>query len=236
MTEKILNIDKQEQEKFDSLAPDWWNIDGQFKTLHDINPVRLDYIDRKISLAGKTVLDLGCGGGLLSEAMAKKGAHVTGLDISEEPLAIARKHCQQTGLDIQYINAIPEDYATRNEHRFDVVTCMEMLEHVPNPESIIQACARLIKTHGHVIFSTINRTPRAYLFAVLMAEHLLKILPPGTHDYARFIRPSELAVWCERQGLCVKDIAGMAYIPFLGHVSINKNPGVNYLMHASRSD
>ena len=236
MTEKILNIDKQEQEKFDSLAPDWWNKDGQFKTLHDINPVRLDYIDHKISLAGKTVLDLGCVGGLLSEALAKKGAHVTGLDISEEPLAIARKHCQQTGLDIQYINAIPEDYASRNEQRFDVVTCMEMLEHVPNPESIIQACARLIKTHGHVIFSTINRTPRAYLFAVQMAEHLLKILPPGTHDYARFIRPSELAVWCERQGLCVKDIAGMTYIPFLGHVSINKNPGVNYLMHTSRRD
>ncbi|MBM2830248.1 MAG: 3-demethylubiquinone-9 3-methyltransferase [Gammaproteobacteria bacterium] len=236
MPEAMLNVDAQEKGKFDALASEWWNPGGQFKMLHDINPLRLEYIDRGVKLAGKTVLDMGCGGGLLTEAMATKGAYVTGLDISDAPLAVAREHSQQSGLEIQYINAVPEDYAGQNEHRYDVVTCMEMLEHVPDPESIIRACARLIKPRGHVIFSTINRTLKAYLFAILGAEHLLKILPAGTHDYARFIRPSELAAWCQRHGLDVKDIAGMSYIPVMGHATLTKNPDVNYLLHACFGD
>jgi len=225
------NIDLNEKAKFDAFASDWWDPKGKFKTLHDINPIRLQYIEQHIALSGKKILDIGCGGGILTEAMARQGAFVTGLDISEAPLAIARQHCKQSKLDIQYVNDQVEQYADTHVHSYDVITCMEMLEHVPDPQSIVNACAELIKPGGQVFFSTINRTLPAYVLAVLCAEYLLNLLPVGTHDYSRFIRPSELASWCQQCGLSVKNIAGISYLPVIDHFSINKNPNVNYLMH-----
>ncbi len=225
------NIDLKEKAKFDAFASGWWDPNGKFKTLHNINPVRLQYIEQHIALSGKKILDIGCGGGILTEAMARQGAFVTGLDISEASLAIARQHCKQSKLDIQYINDTVEQYAVTHAHSFDVITCMEMLEHVPSPQSIVNACAELIKPGGQAFFSTINRTLPAYLLAVVGAEYLLNLLPVGTHDYSRFIRPSELASWCQQCGLSVKDIAGISYLPVINHFSINKNPNVNYLMH-----
>lgn len=230
----IKNIDTREKAKFDALASSWWDPDGTFKTLHDINPIRLQYIKRHVSLEGKNVLDIGCGGGILSEVLVKEGARVTGLDISESLLDIARLHSQQSNLDICYCNATAEEYALKSNRAFDVITCMELLEHVPDPQSIIKACAVLLKPDGQAFFSTINRTLKAYLYAVLGAEHLLHLLPVGTHDYSRFIRPSEIDSWCQKNGLRITDIAGISYLPFINRFTINKDPGVNYLIHCRR--
>ena len=231
MNNPSINVDTTEKNKFDALASQWWDANGKFKTLHDINPLRLQYIERHAALSGKKVLDLGCGGGILAEAMARQGAHVTGLDISEAPLEAARQHSAQSNLVINYINNTAEEYGSTSGQSFDVITCMEMLEHVPDPKSIIKACSALIKADGHIFYSTINRTPKAYLLAVLGAEYLLKLLPTGTHDYSRFIRPSELASWCREYGLKMTDTAGISYLPVIDHFSITDTTDVNYLMH-----
>jgi len=226
------NLDSKELAKFSSLADQWWNPEGQLKTLHVINPVRLAYIDAEVSLAGKRVLDVGCGGGILAEAMAKKDACVTGLDASERAIGVARIHSRQSGRNIDFIVSTPEKYASQQAESFDVVTCMELLEHVPNPESVIAACARLVKPNGHVILSTVNRTPKAYALAVLGAEYLFKLLPKGTHEYVQFIRPSELARWCRRQNMTVRHITGLTYLPLVNYCALSRKTDVNYMMHA----
>ena len=195
MSQEKINVDHAEVNKFEELAARWWDPHSEFKPLHEINPLRLEYIDRLASLAGKKVLDVGCGGGILSESMALKGAQVTGIDMGEAPLHVARLHLLESGLEIHYERIPVERLAAEQPASFDVVTCMEMLEHVPDPGSVVEACSRLVKPGGHVIFSTINRNPKSYLYAIIGAEYLLKLLPKGTHDYAKFIRPSELSRW-----------------------------------------
>lgn len=232
MTNHSKNIDTAERSKFDSLATDWWNHHGQLRTLHVINPLRLEYINNIVDLSGKSVVDVGCGGGLLCEAMATKGAVVTGIDISDISLSAAKSHCQKSNYNIRYELSDPESFARTHPEKFDVISCMEMLEHVPDPESVIGACATMLKPDGHLFLSTINRTGIAYLMAILGAEYILKLLPRGTHDYARFIRPSELAAWCQTHDLTIKDISGMSYLPVLRKAVLNKTPSVNYLMHA----
>ena len=224
------NVDINELEKFSSIADEWWNENGSFKTLHDINPIRLNYVKDCISLDGIKVLDIGCGGGILSEALAKEGAIVTGLDAAEENISIASKHAEVNSLDIQYVTDTAESYAETHNKRYDLITCMELLEHVPDPELLIKACATMIKPGGHVIFSTINRNMKAYLLAVLAGEYLLRLLPKGTHQYEKFIRPSELVNWCQSYGLVTNDISGLHYNPILKQCALDKNPDVNYII------
>lgn len=226
------NIDNTEIAKFSALSAQWWDPQGELKTLHVMNPVRVDYIDNRVSLAGKQVLDVGCGGGILAEAMVKKGAFVTGLDASESAIGVARAHSRDNGLQIEYLVSTPEQQASQQAGRYDVVTCMELLEHVPVPESVVSACARLVKPGGQVILSTLNRTPAAYLLAVVGAEYLLGILPRGTHDYAQFIRPAELASWCRAQHLTLRHITGLTYLPLVDYCALSRNTGVNYMLHA----
>ena len=228
----MLNIDNAEKIKFDALGHDWWNPRGNFRPLHEINPARIAYINMHAGLNGKTVVDVGCGGGILAEAMAGRNARVTGIDISEVTLECARRHGMQAGLSIKYETCSPEDFAATMEHQYDVVTCMELLEHVPDPLSVVAACAQLARPGGHVFFSTINRTVKSYLLGILGAEYILKLLPAGTHHYAKFIRPSELAAWCRHTGLEVLDITGILYIPFLHRAELTADTGVNYLLHA----
>lgn len=229
------NVDHAEVGKFEQLASRWWDRHSEFKPLHDINPLRLNYIDGIAGLSGKRVLDVGCGGGILSESMAAKGAEVTGIDMGEAPLEVARLHLLESGLDVTYRRAPAEELAAAEPASYDVVTCMEMLEHVPDPGSVIRACHALVKPGGHVFFSTINRNPKAYLFAIVGAEYLLRLLPKGTHDYARFIRPSELAGWAREAGLEVRDISGMTYNPLTQVYRLDKSDvSVNYLMASQR--
>lgn len=227
---KTENIDLKELEKFSSRAGQWWDSDGEFKTLHQINPVRLGFITQQTSLENKIVLDIGCGGGILSEAMTRSGAKVTAIDASQENISIALKHASDNQLDINYQVSLAEVFAEKNQEKFDVITCMELLEHVPEPGSIIQACSRMVKAGGHVIFSTINRNIKAYMLAVLTGEYILKLLPKGTHQYEKFIRPSELINWCNEQGLILNDLAGMNYNPLLNHCALTKNTDINYLI------
>ena len=222
------NADPAELAKFGELAHRWWDPQGEFRPLHDLNPLRLAWIDALAPLAGKTVLDAGCGGGILAEAMARLGARVTGIDLSEKPLKVARLHLLESGLSVDYQLASPEQYSALHAGAFDVVTCMELLEHVPDPASTVAACARLVRRGGRVFFSTINRNPKAYLFAVLGAEYLLKLLPRGTHDYARFIKPSELARWCRDAGLRPLELKGMTYNPVTNAYRLSEDCGVNY--------
>ena len=234
--EKPLNADPAELQKFGDLAHRWWDPNSEFKPLHDINPLRIDWIDQSVGLAGKRVLDVGCGGGLLSEGMAVRGAEVTGIDLSEKPLGVARLHLLESGQKVNYRLISVEQLAEEMPGHFDAVTCLEMLEHVPNPASVIAACARLVKPGGQVFLSTLNRNPKAYLFAVIGAEYVLKMLPKGTHDYTRFIRPSELSRWAKSAGLEPEEIIGMSYNPFLKEYSLGRDTSVNYLMRTRRAD
>ena len=231
----MLNADPAELDKFGELAHRWWDPNSEFKPLHDINPLRLDWINRSIGLAGKNVLDVGCGGGLLSEGMARLGANVTGIDLSEKPLGVAKLHLLETGQKVDYRKIAVEQLAEEMPGAFDTVTCLEMLEHVPNPSSVVSACARLVKPGGQVFFSTLNRNPKSYLFAVIGAEYILKMLPKGTHDYAKFIKPSELARWAKQAGLEPEEMLGMSYNPLLKEYSLGQDTSVNYLLRAIRT-
>lgn len=229
-----VNFDPQELAKFGELAHRWWDPNSEFKPLHDINPLRLGWIDRCARLAGKKVLDVGCGGGLLSEGMAALGAAVMGIDLSEKPLAVAMLHLHESGHRIDYRLVSAEALAAEMPACFDVVTCMEMLEHVPDPASTVRACASLVKPGGQVFFSTINRNPKAWLFAVIGAEYVLRLLPKGTHEYAKFLRPAELARFARQAGLDVEEILGMSYNPLTKTYSLGSDTSVNYLLRARR--
>jgi len=224
------NVDPNEVRKFEDLAHRWWDVDSEFKPLHDINPLRLNYIDERAHLKGKKVLDVGCGGGILSESMALRGAQVKGIDMGDAPLTVARLHSLETGVEIDYQKIPVEELAQTEAETYDVITCLEMLEHVPDPASIIEACARLVKPNGKVFFSTINRNPKAFVLAIIGAEYVLNMLPKGTHEYAKFIRPSELETWARQAGLSLNDITGMSYNPIFQHYSLGKDVDVNYLM------
>ena len=228
------NFDKEELDKFDDLAARWWDKDSEFKPLHDINPLRLNYIDEKAGLNGKKVIDIGCGGGILSESMALRGATVKGIDLATAGLSVAKLHAQQTAANVEYEKISAEALAELEPASYDVVTCLEMLEHVPQPDKIIQACATLVKPGGDLFFSTINRNPKSYLFAIVGAEYVLNLLPKGTHEYAKFIKPAELDDWIRITGLANQDLIGMSYNPLSGKYWLGKDVSVNYMMHAKR--
>lgn len=228
------NADQNELDKFSQLAHRWWDPNSEFKPLHQINPLRLEWIDSHANIVGKKVLDIGCGGGILSESMALKGAEVTGIDLSSKALAVARLHLMESGNAVTYIETSAEALAHESPASFDVVSCMEMLEHVPNPASTIAACAALVKPGGHVFFSTINRNLKAYVFAVIGAEYVLKMLPKGTHDYAKFIKPSELTRWAKSVGLEPDELIGLSYNPITQSYSLGRDTSVNYLLHTVR--
>lgn len=225
-----INADPSEIQKFSELAHRWWDANSEFKPLHEINPLRLEWINNIVPLAGKTVIDVGCGGGILAESMAKKKAKVTGIDLSEKALKVADLHSLESGVEVRYEKIAAEEMADREAGQFDVVTCMEMLEHVPDPSSIIRACKKLVKPGGHVFFSTINRNPKAYLFAVVGAEYLLQMLPKGTHDYQKFITPAELSQDIRNAGLQLNSMKGMSYNPITQIYSLNQDTSVNYLV------
>lgn len=231
---QTLNADPAELEKFGDLAHNWWDPNSEFKPLHDINPLRLEWINTHVGLAGKRVLDVGCGGGLLSEGMARCGADVTGIDLSEKPLGVAKLHLLESGQKVDYRKIAVETLADEIPGSFDAVTCLEMLEHVPNPSSVISACARLVKPGGQVFFSTLNRNPKSYLFAVIGAEYILRMLPKGTHDYAKFIKPSELARWAKLGGLEPEELIGMSYNPLTQKYTLGNDTKINYLMRTIR--
>lgn len=229
------NVDQQELGKFAVLAHKWWDTSSEFKPLHDINPLRLDYIDQHAGLAGKTVLDVGCGGGILSESMARRGARVIGIDLGEKALGVARLHQLESGVEVDYRCIAVEALVAEQAESYDVVTCMEMLEHVPDPASVVAACAALVKPGGQVFFSTLNRNPKSYLFAVIGAEYLLNLLPKGTHEYEKFIKPSELSRWCRNAALQVNEVTGMSYSPFSKRYWLNRDVSVNYIVRTTKS-
>ena len=230
------NADPAEIAKFEALASRWWDPKSDFKPLHEINPLRLNYIDQRCGgLEGKTVIDVGCGGGILAESMVLKGATVTGIDMGEAPLKVAKLHGLESDINVDYQQTTAEAMAEKHPAQFDVVTCMEMLEHVPDPSSVIAACAQLVKPGGTVFFSTINRNPKSYLFAIIGAEYLLRLLPKGTHDYAKFIRPSEMESWARHAGLNMRDVTGMTYNPLTQQYKLGRDLDVNYLAHCIRS-
>jgi len=230
------NVDAAEIAKFDALAARWWDPDGDFRPLHQINPLRLDYIRQRANLDGGKVLDVGCGGGILTESMAAKGALVTGIDMAEKPLAVARLHQHETGAEVEYLRTTAEALAAQRAGEFDVVTCLEMLEHVPAPQTVIAACTALVRPGGDVFFSTINRNPKSFLFAIVGAEYLLRLLPAGTHEYEKFIRPSELDTWAREAGLELAGSIGLHYNPITREYSLGGNVDVNYLMHFRRPE
>jgi 2-polyprenyl-6-hydroxyphenyl methylase/3-demethylubiquinone-9 3-methyltransferase len=230
-TATATNVDPNEIRKFEEIAHRWWDMDSEFKPLHDINPLRLNYIDNRAAIRGKKVLDVGCGGGILAESMAHRGAEVTGIDLGETPLSVATLHALETGIAMDYRQIPVEALAQEMPGQFDVVTCMEMLEHVPDPESVIRACATLVKPEGHVFFSTLNRNPKAFMLAIVGAEYVMKMLPKGTHEYAKFIRPSELEQAARKNGLDLINISGLSYNPLFQSYRISKDVDVNYMMH-----
>lgn len=233
-TETSQNIDNTERDKFDAVASGWWDPEGPFRPLHELNPARLKFITDRADLSGAEVLDVGCGGGILAESMARKGGLVTAIDVAPRVLATAKLHLHESGLSIDYRERTVEDQAQETPQAFDVVTCMEMLEHVPDPPSIIQSIQQLLKPGGHGFFSTLNRTPLAFALGIVGAEHIARLLPRGTHRYDRFIRPSELSAWLRDAGMEVQDIVGLHYNPITRSVMLGGNVRVNYLVHASK--
>jgi len=229
-----VNIDEAEIAKFEAMAPIWWDKQGDFQALHDINVLRLNYINARAPLAGKAVLDAGCGGGILSEAMASLGAVVTGIDMGEAALGVARLHLRQSGLKVDYQQATTEQFAESHPDQFDVVTCLELLEHVPDPAPVVAACKTLVKPGGDAFFATLNRNPKSFLFAIIGAEYILGLVRKGTHRYCQFIKPAELRVWAVNSGLSFKDLTGLHYNPILRKYSIGGNTHVNYLVHFRR--
>jgi 2-polyprenyl-6-hydroxyphenyl methylase/3-demethylubiquinone-9 3-methyltransferase len=236
MTTTRQNVDAAEVAKFDAIASRWWDPDGEFRPLHEINPLRLDWIRQHVDLAGCKALDVGCGGGILAESMANAGATVTGVDMGKGPLSVARLHQIESGVEVDYQQATAEEMATKHAAEYDVVTCLEMLEHVPSPTQVIASIAELVKPGGHVFFSTINRNPKSFLFAIVGAEYLLKLLPAGTHEYQKFIRPSELESWARAAKLQLKSSIGMQYNPVSKEYSLGPNVDVNYLMYFQRPE
>jgi 2-polyprenyl-6-hydroxyphenyl methylase/3-demethylubiquinone-9 3-methyltransferase len=226
------NYDTQELAKFAALAAHWWDPNGDLKTLHQLNPLRLCYIREKVSLEGLHVVDVGCGGGILAESMAAAGAMVTGIDLNKSVIDVAKLHQLESGAKVDYLHIATETLAAERPAHYDVVTCLEMLEHVPDPSAIVRACATLLKPGGHIFFSTLNRHPKAYLFAILGAEYILKLLPRNTHDYAKFIRPSELNSWARESGLITRELKGIAYNPFTSEFKLTDDISVNYLCYA----
>jgi len=225
-----MNVDLSEIKKFSAHASHWWDPEGDLKTLHQMNPLRLDYIDAKAILKNKKIIDIGCGGGLLTEGMAKRGAEVTGIDMSEPAITVAKLHQHESGTTVEYKVTLAETIASERPAQYDIVTCLEMLEHVPDPMSVIQACATLVKPGGHVFFSTLNRNLKSYLYAILGAEYILKILPKNTHHYAQFIRPSELITWSRKAGLTLSAMTGIHYHPLKKEFSLTSDVSVNYLI------
>ncbi len=225
-----VNVDPAELEKFSELAHRWWDPESEFRPLHEINPLRLGYIEGIAGLRDKNVLDVGCGGGILAEAMAARGAQVTGIDLADKPLKVAQLHGLESGVAVTYRKVAVEDLAREMPQSFDVVTCMEMLEHVPDPSAAVHACAALLKPGGCAFFATLNRNPKSYLFAIIGAEYLLGLLPRGTHDYARFIKPSELSAWCRTAGLGISGITGMTYNPLTRIYALATDTAVNYIL------
>ena len=230
-SQNTLNVDPVEISKFEALAARWWDPNSEFKPLHEINPLRLNYIDDKAGLHGKNVLDVGCGGGILAESMAQRGARVTGIDMGEKPLTVAKLHSLESGITVDYRQVSAEELASQEAASYDIVTCMEMLEHVPDPASTIAACAKLVKPGGHVFLSTINRNPKSFLFAIVGAEYVLQLLPKGTHQYKNFIRPSELNSWARAARLHCDDLTGMSYNPLSRNYSLGRDVDVNYMGH-----
>lgn len=228
------NKDPQELAKFAALAAHWWDPAGELKTLHQINPLRLQYIDAKAPLLNKKVIDVGCGGGILAESMAKAGAQVTGIDLNPSLIQVANLHQFDAGTQVEYLEIATEIIANERKATYDIVTCLEMLEHVPDPAQIVNACAALLKPGGHVFFSTLNRNPKAYLFAILGAEYILKLLPKNTHDYAKFIRPAELSEWARKAGLQPREMKGISYHPLNKTFSLTNDTSVNYLFYATK--
>ncbi|MBK8451814.1 MAG: bifunctional 2-polyprenyl-6-hydroxyphenol methylase/3-demethylubiquinol 3-O-methyltransferase UbiG [Thiofilum sp.] len=236
MSTSTTNVDLNEIRKFEDIAHRWWDQESEFKPLHDINPLRLNYIDERSNLKGKNVVDVGCGGGILAESMARRGASVTGIDLGETPLSVARLHALDSGIQVAYRKISAEALAAEMPQAFDVVTCMEMLEHVPDPSSVIQACATLVKPGGQVFFSTINRNAKAFALAIVGAEYLLNMLPRGTHEYAKFIRPSELEAWAYEAGLDLQHTTGMTYNPLFQRYRLGRDIDVNYIMYFKKED
>ena len=232
MEKQFDNLDKHELEKFAAMADDWWNPEGDLKTLHIINPLRLKYVDDAVSVKNKDILDIGCGGGVFSEALAAAGANVTGLDANESAINVARKHADLIGHPIEYSYSTAEEFADNSGQKFDVITCMELLEHVPEPDTLLSACATLLRPGGDLFVATINRNPKSYTAAILGAEYLLGLLPKGTHDYAKFIKPSELGRWLRAINFSIVNISGMHYLPYADRCFLNNDPSVNYLLHA----
>lgn len=233
--ESIMNVDPHEIQKFEMLASRWWDRNSEFKPLHDINPLRANWIDNLAPVAEKDLLDVGCGGGILCEAMAQRGARVTGIDMGEAPLAVGNLHKLESGVDVNYVKSTAEDYAADHTHAFDTVTCLEMLEHVPDPSSVVRACAKMTKPGGTVFFSTINRNPKSYLLAVIGVEYILRMLPKGTHEYAKFIRPSELGEWIRDAGLEITDMTGLVYNPITKTYRLSqRDVDVNYMICARK--
>ncbi|MCZ6504094.1 MAG: bifunctional 2-polyprenyl-6-hydroxyphenol methylase/3-demethylubiquinol 3-O-methyltransferase UbiG [Gammaproteobacteria bacterium] len=232
-TDNKSNVDAKEIARFEEMARKWWDKESEFKPLHDINPLRLSYITERVNLSAKRVLDVGCGGGILSESMAELGAQVTGIDMGEAALTVARLHQHEPNLNIDYQQATIEEIADSDIELFDVITCLEMLEHVPDPCSVIGACRQLLKPDGQLFLSTINRNPKSYLFMVIGAEYVLNLLPRGTHDYAKFLKPSEISAWLRQHNLNLRDITGMTYNPLTGIYRLSDDVDVNYLVHAT---
>ena len=232
-----MNVDHQEIAKFEAVASRWWDLEGEFKPLHQMNPLRLEWIQRHSDgLFGKQILDVGCGGGILSESMARQGAHVLGLDMGKEPLQVARLHALESGVEVNYRQGTVEALAEELPGRFDVVTCMEMLEHVPDPASVVRACAKLAKPGGQIFFSTINRNAKSWLLMILGAERLLRLVPKGTHDHAKFIQPAELSRYAEQGGLLLQHMSGVRYNPLLGQFSLSQDVDVNYMLHCQKPE